>query len=289
MSKGTRTRRGFALSDLLACVAAAAVLLSGLLAVGLARDRSRSGYCKSNISAIGKALAIYTGATKDGAWPWLQTANRWDAPTGEDREKGPSAEINRNVSALLFMLVRDGQTPGIFVCPATDDIRDPSTKKGNSFCWDFSPYKDGNAEHVSYSYQAPLCAPRPTDANRLDLSSGVTNDANGGLIVLADRTPAYDGLAATFNWNDPGKADPKTGMSQNHAGGTINLLYADLHVGQSAVQADCGIGRDNIYSAAGLGANGKPLAVQPGAGSERLTDHLSPDDSFLEGPKKMEK
>jgi hypothetical protein len=77
-------------------------------------------------------------------------------------------------------------------------------------------------------------------------------------------------------------------MSQNHAGAMVNLLYQDLHVGD-ARRADVGINNDNIYSAAGMGKDGKPLEVEQGPGSMKLADHRSPLDSFLLGPKKMEK
>jgi type II secretory pathway pseudopilin PulG len=240
--------------------------------------------CKSNIMAIGKALQIYTNGNSD-PFPWFVTDNRWDAATGENRAAEPSDKTNCNVSALLFALVRCGQSPGIFVCPSTADVRDPNTKdQSGKYFWDFSPYRAGGAEHVSYSYQAPQVDP---DGN---YDSGVTPFSNPKLIILADRTPAYDGKNATFNWASPGGADAKTGMSQNHTGGEmINVLFADMHVEDREGRADVGINNDNIYSAAGLGAGGNALGTNQGPGTLKLSDHRSPRDSFLLGPKKMEK
>ena len=303
-----RARRGFALRDLLACVAIAAILTPALLAVGLARERARQASCKSNISNIGKVLYLYMSDNGED-FPWVVSDNRWDAATGESRLKPPSPQTNYNVSALLFMLVRYCKDPNIFICPSTQDLPEPNPKTKDTYNWDFSPWKDGNAEHLSYSYQAPLCqgksrletpprvvAPAPLfmgganeEPDSLDFTSGVSSNSDSGLVVLADRTPAYEGLKPDFNWADPGKGDPNTGMSQNHGGAMINLLYADTHVGESRLRADCGVKKDNIYSAAGVGKDGKPLDTCQGPGSLKLSDHRSPNDSFLLGPKKMEK
>lgn len=273
-------RRAFTLADALVCLAVAG-LLPALAGLFQSRERARQTACKSNISNIGKGMAIYSASNMD-RFPWMTSNNQWDAATGAAQTAGPSEKTNYNVSALLFMLVRDAQAPGIFVCPSTQDKTDENTKTGRDYHWDFSPYHDGNAEHVSYSYQAPLAGEKGT-------ASGVTSDSNAGLAILADRTPAYAGLKPDFNWAKPEKDDPNTGMSQNHRGAMVNVLFADFHVGESRGRADAGIGSDNIYSAAGMGKDGKPLAVNPGPGSMKLADHRSPDDTFLLGPAKMEK
>ena len=242
------------------------------------------------MSAIGKGLAIYLSDNRD-QYPWLVSDNRWDAATGEGRLAEPSEKTRYNVSALLFLLIRQGQAPGIFCCASTADCPDANTKAPtqrssyrSDFNWDFSPFQFGGVEHISYSYQAPM------KDRRGGWGSGVTADSNAAaLVILADRTPTYSGKIATFNWAAPGGADPKTGMSQNHTGGEmINLLYADLHVGESVGRADAGIRRDSVYSAAGLGADGNALDTSQGPGSLKLDDHRSPLDSFLLGPKKME-
>jgi len=68
-------------------------LLVAMLMPGLskARELARRASCKSNVSAIGKAIAIYTAANRD-VWP-----------------------------ADLDTLIRDGQSPGIFVCPSSSN------------------------------------------------------------------------------------------------------------------------------------------------------------------------
>jgi prepilin-type N-terminal cleavage/methylation domain-containing protein/prepilin-type processing-associated H-X9-DG protein len=282
-----RRRAGFTLIELLAVIA----ILTILVVVGLPTLRRMAFMkvmrnCASNVSKIGKGLAVYTSVCRDDM-PWLVSDNLWDAPTGAGQMKPPSAQTTYNVSALLFVLVQDGQSPGIFVCPGTKDKPDPNVKTGGRFHWDFSPFKNGKAEHISYSYQAPIAGPIKETYQG---NSGVTSSSEAGVVVVADRTPTYDGLKPDFDWANPGSAEPKTGMSQNHSGGEhINLLYADLHVGDSLGRADVGINNDNIYTAAGFGADGNSLDTNQGPGSLKLADHRSMRDSFLLGPKKMEK
>jgi hypothetical protein len=276
-------RTGFTLVELLASAAILTLSLGQLGQLLNARELSRRALCKSNLSRIGMGLAIYTSNNRD-KFPWLTSSDEWSAATGAAREQAPSAKTNYNVSALLFMLVRDGQDANRFVCPSTQDTVDPQTASAKKeYHWDFSPFTDGNAEHLSYSYQAPLMGEKGT-------GSGVSANSESGLVIVADRTPAYAGLKPDFDWAKPGKDDPNTGMSQNHSRGQmINLLYADLHVGESIGRANCGIHNDNIYSAAGMGADGKPQDINEGPGSMKLSDHRSKMDSFLIGPVKMEK
>jgi prepilin-type processing-associated H-X9-DG protein len=304
----------FTLVELLVAIATMSFVIATALSILIrVREKRLQTACKANISSIGKGLAIYTAASRD-QWPWMEGNRTWDVPTGAGRIEPIEPTLRAqeaatggvwpsnpwppvvvegtdfNVSALLFMLVRDGQTPEAFVCPATTDTPDPNTLILNSYPWDFSPYADGNAEHVSYSYQAPIRDLKGLWTREGSWTSGVTPRAKAGLIALADRTPTYAGLSADFDWRSPGKADPRIGMSQNHARGEmINLLFADFHVGDSAGRADVGINNDNVYSAAGLGSDGNALGTSQGPGTLNLSDHRSPDDSFLLGPKRMER
>jgi hypothetical protein len=66
-----------------------ATLMPGL---SMARELARRASCKSNVSMIGKGIAIYTASNRD-VWP-----------------------------ADLDTLIKDGQAPGIFVCPSTSNF-----------------------------------------------------------------------------------------------------------------------------------------------------------------------
>jgi prepilin-type N-terminal cleavage/methylation domain-containing protein len=280
-------RRGFTLIELLVVISIIALLVAILMpGLSKARELARRASCKANISATGKGIAIYTAANKDN-WMWELTKNSWDtANVGTAGQSDPNGANppDRSVTGLLFLLVRDGQGPGIFVCPSTSDQPDPNTKNAaaNTYNWDFSGFAFGAVEHISYSYQCPIGA--PSDPNT---KSGVSSNSEAGLVCMADRTPDYTksstigsaSYTATFNWNNPGTTDQRSGMSANHTSGEmINLLYADLHVGDSLGRADAGISSDNVYSAAGKGSD---FAQQ---GTTGMANHTSIRDSYLLGP-----
>jgi prepilin-type N-terminal cleavage/methylation domain-containing protein len=289
-------RRGFTLIELLVVISIIALLVAILMpGLSKARELARRASCKSNISAVGKGVGIYSAANQD-RWMWINGGNgvgqNWaTTTTGTNRAltNGPASNGSTlyNVSALLFILVRDGQAPGVFVCPSTTDTPDPNVKVNTTkFAWDFTPYASFQAEHVSYSYQAP-------DANN-SAGGGVTGNAQSGLVVMADRTPDYAGgsiggtsRVSNFPWNAIGTNDPRAGMSANHSDGeTINLLFADMHVGDSLGRADCGINNDNVYSCSGTANDVDAGAgtADSAAGTAIFKNHKSFRDSYLIGP-----
>jgi prepilin-type processing-associated H-X9-DG protein len=284
-----RRRTGFTIVEAMVVIAIVIIVCVALSPMfGRFHEISRRAACMSNLSAIGRGLDIYA-KQYGGDYPWLTSDNRWDAPTGMNRERPPSERVTYNVSSLLFMLVRNGSSPGIFTCFARWDTPDPNTRLSDGdYAWDFSPCSrfpppSGDYwEHISYSYQAPIL-----DANGA-WRSGVSQQSDPRLAILADTTPTYTGGNATFDWSNPDSADPRTGISPNHYPVGFPVLYADGHV-EAADRADVGIDRDNIYSCAGsTGSPPKPETEQ-GPGTLDLSKHRSPTDSFLLGPKKWER
>ena len=280
-------RRAFTLIELLVVISIIALLVAILMpALAKARELARRSACKANISAIGKGIGIYLTQNED-SWMYLQYV-MYVGKTGATRTTPPSATApggNTNTSAMLYLLVRNGQLPGLFVCPSTPDTVDANAKGGDLVNWDFSPYNNGKTEHVSYSYQ---CALYSSTAGSF-VSSGVPNQPNPALVVLADRTPSYTGGTSNFPWTSPGAADIKTGMSGNHTQGEMmNVLYADTHVSDSS-RADIGINRDNVFSCsmAAATSQGGPGAPAQSAGLAGIVQHQKDTDSFLVGPDKM--
>jgi len=274
------SRGGFTLIELLVVISIISMLVAILMpALAKAREIARRAACLQNHGNIGRAAAIYQSTYHD-QWPWVRASASWSAATGQNRWTAPGPATNYNVSTLLFLLVREGQGPGIFCCASTSDTPDSNTRSGSAYAWDFSPFREGGAEHVSYSYQGPLY-----DGNAF--TGGVTPGSDSALVVLADRTPAYapgtvggTPRRADFPWDNPGTNDLRAGMSANHSEGEYtNLLYADLHAGY-ANRADVGAGNDNIYSASGS------ADTRQGGGFLNLTDHRSGHDSMLVGPTK---
>ena len=124
--------RGFTLIELLVVISIIALLVAILMpALAKARELARRSACKANISAIGKAISLYT--TANGVeWMWVYAM--FLGNTGQNRTTPPdvSGSTNYNVTALLYMLVRNGQMPGIFLCPSTLDTPDPNARPNDS-------------------------------------------------------------------------------------------------------------------------------------------------------------
>jgi prepilin-type processing-associated H-X9-DG protein len=289
-------------------------LLVAILMPGLAKARelARRSACKANVSAIGKAIPIYTGGGADD-WMWLQssddaivwggsgtdTGGTTGTKTGVNRNMAPYTQAGGgshayNVSTLLFMLVRAGQAPGIFVCPSTPDSVDPNAKdmKGNYF-YDFSPFSYGGKEHISFSYQAPM-------GTGNSCLSGVNQYSNPLMPILSDRTPEYDKLyngapkigttavGAKFQWvSTPAGADMRAGMPQAHSSGEMmNLLYADSHVGD-ATRADVGVNKDMIFTTLRAGIDFTPPSKTGALTMDKtLRTSSNGTDSELVGPDK---
>jgi prepilin-type N-terminal cleavage/methylation domain-containing protein len=312
MARNNRSPRGFTLIELLVVISIIALLVAILMPMlSKARELARRAACKANISAISKSITIYTNGNADD-WPWLisrteqqgassPTYLTWgwggtNSLTGANRNLSPWDSSGYNVTALLFMLVRTGSNPGIFVCPSTPDVQDPNTKDQNgNYFWDFSRFSVGGKEHVSYSYEAPLVAGSAP-------VNGATQFSYNRKPVLADRTPNYDKLYNGMStlcplvlgfapdgsvWTD----QTKLWMSQNHSNGEmINLMYADLTVADATVPG-VGYGKDNVYTA--CSASDPPLYSSPCYGPKgklrgpgQLKSGDNDYDSVLVGPDK---
>lgn len=315
-----RRTKAFTLIELLVVIAIIALLVS-ILMPGLSRAReiARRASCKANVSSIGKALAMYSASFND-QYPFLRTDPAFwiTAPTGlssassgiTDSNVGVTDSSQANISAFMFMLVRFGQGPGIFVCPScSNDKVDPLTKgPSNLFFWDFS--SDTN---VSYSYQAPVRVSTTSSRGGAssyspdDFRSGFNSSSDSSLVILADRGPGYGNstIITTFDWATDGNTT--LGMSQNHSAGEfINALCADTHVidgttanigctGQKNIGNSATSAKDAIYSCASGNDTYNPATNSPalvnevwdGATPENdVKYHYSQKDSFLIGPAK---
>lgn len=272
---------------LLALASVAAAAISGLLS---AKRRAQQTICMGNLSCIGKAVSLYKNEYDD-RWPWIDNPKGWDVstraffdvPTGdkdlrrEDPYKDPNAIMKpRSITSLVFLLVRE-QSPAFFVCPSDreasvdTDIKwdhDRDKETDDVYHWDFSSHRN-----VSYSWQSPM-------VRRGKLVQGIS-DAEPGAVVAADKTPLYDDP----NWAPDAiaadTAEPvlRRSISANHrADGAVPSLTVAMYVVKKD-RPDVGMNNDNIYTASGDAKGGSQ-----GATSLKLTDHLSPRDSFLVGP-----
>jgi hypothetical protein len=217
-------------------------------------------------------------------YPWLRdTMTAWDTtPVGTNRNINPSGTKDdpnnpkpRSITALMFMLVRQDQPPGMFRCPSDKhsvvdrnvkaDANDGDVRKGEYYL-DFS-----GPENVSYSWQAPIWK----DGRFLQGIDGSKTET----VVIADMTPA----ATNPQWK-PADVTQLAGSaieaqnSPNHKGKFNNILRVAGNI-QGAKRPDVGIDNDNIFT-----ASGAPYAGSRGATSLDIRKHLSPRDTFLIGP-----
>ncbi|MCK4624503.1 MAG: type II secretion system protein [Phycisphaerae bacterium] len=267
--------KGFTLVELLVVVAIIALLVSILLpTLGRAKELAKQALCGANLNGVGKGILLYQ-SENDDCPPWVESSE-WNTRTGTNATD-VAQPSTLSPTALMFLVVRSGQPADIFRCPSDDNAIKMSSTKNSSgdYYWDFCDDSSTNArdhcKRISYSIQAPLY-----DSAGTTYSSGISDD--GGLAVMADKTPHFDRLTPCTDWTADPVVDQSDGMSQNHGSGDfINVLFADYHV-KGGKRADVGIAKDNIYSASG------DDDTQQGAGTNSLTSHKSVDDSYLIGP-----
>jgi len=278
-----RRARGFTLVELLVVIAIIAMLM-GILMPLFVRilGQAKLAVCRARLKSVGTAVASYQ-SRNDQRWPWIDnvTSDWSKVATGTNRDRSPAADANnggeRSITALMFLLVRDGEAPGLFVCPSDDSAGEERSLRHDDdgreetdevFYWDFSA-----ASKVSYSWQAPV--------KKGDRYVNGISAEDGSTVVMADKTPA----ASEPGWTPQALAEDtppsqlRLGMSRNHFGGeAANLLRADLSV-RELKRPDEGYECDNIYTAAGKANRGARDAV-----SLDIARHLSVRDSFLVGP-----
>jgi len=292
-------RKGFTLIELLVVIAIIALLVSILMpSLSKARELAKRAGCGMNVSAIGKGLAMYTNSNND-QYPFLTSTGAWDTTaTGSNRANTTVWDTTKaaNVTALMFMLVRDGQSAKYFICPSENstvectDIKNTATT-GSPYYWDFNP-QTAAVNQVSYGYQVPL--------------NGGTTATNGvssqypSTAILADKPPgssnggAVPSGAGVVPYASGATADNvKQLMSQNHTTGEyINFLRADYSVGNSK-KPDCGYNsalagnaEDNIYTASTYNLNATTgNGQQYGAWTVAIASHKNCADSYIAGPR----
>ena len=278
-----RRKKAFTLVELLVVVGIIGMLAAMLIpTIQVALRIAEMGVCAGNLKGVGTAVQIYR-SQNDQRWPWIPNVRSdWSkGATGTNRDVDlPLADEDpgeRSLTAVMFLLVRDGQSPGLFVCPSDtraesdrnvrwDHDGDRATR--NVYYWDFA-----SARNVSYSWQAPV---RKGDT----YVNGMTDD-DAAAVILADRSPAWpDG-----DWT-PDALDARTttdvlrdNISPHHRGiGRLNVLRTDMAV-MKVRRPDVGVDRDNIYTASGQ----KAVGARDGT-SLNLADHLTPTDTFVIGP-----
>ena len=298
--------RGFTLVELLVVIAIIALLISILLpSLARAREFAKRVMCRSNLRGIGQGIVIYRHGNDD-EWMMLNVPGYvpggisnidWTSATGtkrnnsdkddlsdhvpnSDTEKVPNGSFDLSITALMFMLVRDGHNPALFVCPSDQDaVKDKEPKWAPEPSTDPTPteyYLDFSSHtNVSYSFQ--------------NLQQGPVTD--GREFIMGDKTPCYLAPASWGKyepWRDTPPMSPqeiKHNMSRNHSGEVINLLTGD-GTSENYSRADVFIipwkghqYKDCVYTS----FDGQLSAAQ-GSDTTNPTDRMHATDCFLIGP-----
>ena len=259
MSDRPFRRPGFALHELLICLALASALAVALgAAARQTRETENRVRCAANLRTIGQAMLLYANENNN---QYPRTFYKRDAklafgtPYTDKPDLGPSPQMvnpydpkspvrpaDNDVTAAYFMLLRTQDfTPKVFVCPTTDqtpmDLGGAQMTTQNWVNW---PGAKGIRQHLSYSFQNPYPS-----------TKAITNGARFSPTVGADYALASDvnpGGDAVLKVRPDSPADAlRAANSGNHGGDGQNVLYGDGHV--AFVQTPfCGPSRDNIFA-----------------------------------------
>ena len=270
-----RRTKGFTLIELLVVIAIIALLVSILLpSLNRARELAKRAICKTRLKGMGSGFAIYANENND-QFPY--------------NDNGLSGADLRLPTALnnLALFVEKGNQPGkMMVCPSKSgdaNFGQPLTVEENAngatvaYQDPDNPDTADGTNNISYSYQAAMYDGTDYTGN------GVSDNFNGGLAIMADRTPGttspYD---CEVDWSGTVTEDErKNAISQNHKGDLINILFLDTHVADSK-RGDVGIANtngddDNIYTVSTVDGTGDPEGTYAADGD----GHDDQDDSVL--------
>jgi hypothetical protein len=230
-------RQGFTLVDLTVVIPvvalSTAILVSSLVG---RREPPRGVVCGSNLSGIGKAMAIYGNDDENGRFPRAGGRNSvhgaladWqDADEAVAFGYDSSRPGKATITSSLWLLVKgDYATAKQFVCRSDPDTTGVFKHSNPWEVWDFGP---NPGRYCSYAYHNPY-----DDA--AGFSFGLNSASNPAMAVAADRNP-----------------EPQSsGNSRAHQGEGQYVLYVDGHVDFERSEGGrlgrrCGIGDDDIYT-----------------------------------------
>lgn len=223
-----RRMRGLTLVEVVVVIVLVVAVVSMVApAMSRARGGSHRSYCASNLTGMYKSMYTYSVTNKDH-FPIAGDRDPEADAIGfreGDRATGTGAVLDNNVTASLWIIVRDGSSStGSFICTATDDEKDEIRIKpaGNAAAladsFDFQARRNLSYSPINMYHQTAL--------------QNWGSAAPGDYVLMGDN-----------NAND--SADPKRHTlakgatvedvealenSPSHGYGGQNLMFGDGHV-----------------------------------------------------------
>ena len=256
-----RRTRGFTLIELLVVIAIIALLVSILMpSLGRARELAKMAACQANLSACGKAIAVYQTSQND-MFPLLVNAgdpnakklksdqyNLWNLGTGLCLLTSANDNLQVDGMQNIWLLIRDGMISiGTFHCPSDSGWARRVTT--NKYGWEFP-------KEFSYGIHYPYASNATGVLNPAALSN---TNMDGGFPIMADRMPldSTQHDAAVFVGTVPPSNHFKDGEALLSKGISVSFY-------KNADDSKGGLNNDELYKSNKNGTPANSVGGLPG-------------------------